>query len=665
MVFLRLFLRMSKKQTIRYGLIFGIVSSVPLITGAQSYTDTWTGNGTTWTANGCGIQVTTAVSGLQNGASVNFSNAQMGCNLPGTYASNTIVGREALAPFLDFGNDGKGVLSFTFNRPVTNPVLHLDRLGGGYGFDPRSNSALLTLITPNLSLERLTGNGNHFEVTPNTILRTPDALFGNNTTAECGIASVGGAAGSVRIMGRVTTVSFEFERVGASGSADAIEVVWEFFCDFDGDGVSDATDLDDDNDGILDIEELRGNANLDTDNDGLIDSMDLDSDGDGCFDVVESGFTDQDADGILGSLPNTVDASGLIIDENDGYTPPLDMDQNGTRDFQENRTPIILSRSPDMELCQGEMAVLSVSLANPVPLQWQISIDEGLTWINLVETNRYTGVNDEILEIYAVNKDEDNRKFRVQLESCNGPILSEPITLTVVQLPDAGIGRTVTLCSNDSPVNLMDLLEGSPDANGSWSPTLSAGNTMFDPGNDAAGTYTYRVEKGVCGSVSSEVIIEIIEEPVITDIAVMGFSDNNSISVTVDGDGPHEYSVNGFDYQDLPYFDGLEPGEYLVSVRNEGYCAVATEKVVVLGCPKFFTPNGDGNNDTWNIAGSRDIAHTLEIYDRYGKLLAVLDNRSSGWDGSYNGKRLPASDYWFKFSDETGAAKTGHFSLKR
>ena len=57
--------------------------------------------------------------------------------------------------------------------------------------------------------------------------------------------------------------------------------------DNDGDLICDEDDIDDDNDGILDVDE--GCCNLDTDNDGIPDYFDLDSDNDGCADAIEAG----------------------------------------------------------------------------------------------------------------------------------------------------------------------------------------------------------------------------------------------------------------------------------------------------------------------------------------------------------------------------------------
>ncbi len=63
--------------------------------------------------------------------------------------------------------------------------------------------------------------------------------------------------------------------------------------DVDGDGITNNIDIDDDNDGILDVDELG-----DTDGDGVPDCFDLDSDNDGIYDIYEAGGTDVNFDGV-------------------------------------------------------------------------------------------------------------------------------------------------------------------------------------------------------------------------------------------------------------------------------------------------------------------------------------------------------------------------------
>jgi gliding motility-associated-like protein len=99
-------------------------------------------------------------------------------------------------------------------------------------------------------------------------------------------------------------------------------------------------------------------------------------------------------------------------------------------------------------------------------------------------------------------------------------------------------------------------------------------------------------------------------------------------------------------------------------------CTYLTKEVLVIDYPKYFTPNGDGYNDTWNIIGLNQPDAKLFIFDRYGKLLKQLSatTASEGWNGIYNNEKLPSTDYWFTLDyTENGTKKQfkAHFSLKR
>ncbi|OMP31810.1 BspA family leucine-rich repeat surface protein [Mangrovimonas sp. DI 80] len=90
-----------------------------------------------------------------------------------------------------------------------------------------------------------------------------------------------------------------------------------------------------------------------------------------------------------------------------------------------------------------------------------------------------------------------------------------------------------------------------------------------------------------------------------------------------------------------------------------------TEEVEKFAIPSFFSPNNDGYNDYWKISDPNNIILKIHIYDRYGKLIGDVENSSNGWDGFYNGKTLPSSDYWYLIEDKNGNTLKGHFSLIR
>lgn len=132
--------------------------------------------------------------------------------------------------------------------------------------------------------------------------------------------------------------------------------------DYDGDGLSDEDDLDDDNDGILDTVENAvcdpASATCDTDGDGIANKFDLDSDGDGITDVIESDGTDANKDG---RADGAVDANGVPATANGGSTPPdtdsdkktdpydVDADGDGIRDNIEGQGTYVKPSGKDTD----------------------------------------------------------------------------------------------------------------------------------------------------------------------------------------------------------------------------------------------------------------------------------------------------------------------------
>jgi len=200
----------------------------------------------------------------------------------------------------------------------------------------------------------------------------------------------------------------------------------------------------------------------------------------------------------------------------------------------------------------------------------------------------------------------------------------------------------------------------------------STGETTESIIVNGAGEYTVTVtdQFGCENSHTVRVIdsdVAVIENVSISDFHV---ADNNSITVEVSGIGDYEYSIDGVNYQDSNSFEGLSPGTYTVYVSDKNGCGVTQKEVDLLGAPQFFTPNGDGFNDFWQIINvTKRPGTTVAIYDRYGKLMANIDSNGPGWDGNYNGKPALSTDYWYivnvKEPDGKDRQVKGHFALKR
>jgi gliding motility-associated-like protein len=149
------------------------------------------------------------------------------------------------------------------------------------------------------------------------------------------------------------------------------------------------------------------------------------------------------------------------------------------------------------------------------------------------------------------------------------------------------------------------------------------------------------------------------------------FAANPTIEVVVTPPGNFLYQLDFGPIQTVPVFDQVAHGIHTLTIFDATGCSVPdyqTLEVLIIDYPRFFTPNGDGFNDTWNIFELNNLPATIYVFDRMGKLLKQLTPDGDGWDGNYHGAPMPATDYWFLVEyEENGMMKKfkSHFSLKR
>ena len=200
---------------------------------------------------------------------------------------------------------------------------------------------------------------------------------------------------------------------------------------------------------------------------------------------------------------------------------------------------------------------------------------------------------------------------------------------------------------------------------GAWSPTLNNLETT---------TYTFTPENGQCSYLTTMTIEVGTFSPIsITASNISNdFDSNQIISVTASGgSGNYEFQLDGGSWQSnsiFEYVTGCE--EHIVAARDVDGCIFETEtSVMIMDYPKFFTPNYDGYNDTWNIKCLEDNPLAkVSIFDRFGKLLLSFKPTQNDWDGTFNGQLVPTSDYWFVASylnsDGTETQFRSHFTLR-
>lgn len=253
------------------------------------------------------------------------------------------------------------------------------------------------------------------------------------------------------------------------------------------------------------------------------------------------------------------------------------------------------------------------------------------------------------------------------------------LQLTVHPRPQFEVDQSAIFCLDGAPITLETY---NPQGVYSYVWTDSQGNIVSLADNAVVtqgGTYTV-VATSANNCVSFPYSFNVVESAIATitddDITIEDFSNNNTITIDTSnlGIGDYEFSLDSEfgPYQNEPFFDHVGAGAHVLYVRDKKGCGIASIDVFVLGFPKYFTPNSDGYNDTWNIKGWNDdftASSYIRIFDRYGKLIKHLYPGSDGWTGIFNGRKLPSSDYWFVANlvkvDGTSQILRGHFSLVR
>ena len=261
----------------------------------------------------------------------------------------------------------------------------------------------------------------------------------------------------------------------------------------------------------------------------------------------------------------------------------------------------------------------------------------------------------------------------------------EEVTLRVNLYPEFELDNLYILCVNTNGTEVVEvpptITTGLSESDYSFEWTLNGtillGETSSSIVPEVGGIYEVTVTDiatsaiTMCQTTKSTEVLESTIASFDAEVTSNAFSGNHTVSVTVNGSGSYEFSLDYGPWQESPEFINVTGGLHTVLARDINGCGVSSVEILALDYKKYFTPNGDGTNETWNIVGiERQPTAKIYIFDRYGKLLKQLDPSGPGWDGTYRGVLMPSDDYWFvvEYTEpRTGQIKEfkSHFSLKR
>ncbi|MGB1308011.1 MAG: choice-of-anchor L domain-containing protein [Oceanihabitans sp.] len=235
-------------------------------------------------------------------------------------------------------------------------------------------------------------------------------------------------------------------------------------------------------------------------------------------------------------------------------------------------------------------------------------------------------------------------------------------TITINPTPQVDILNNQSTCNY---FNLQPLTNGNyfTETGGTGMP-LFAGDTIYT----SQTIYIYNSSANCDNESSFEITIfpatnfSLTQDNIqITEQDLLVLMDDMSIN--------YQYAIDNQNYQNSNLFYNLTEGLHILHVQDENGCVqqnitftIEVDKFII---PAFFTPNADNYNDTWQVIDSKNRIKSIYIFDRYGKVITQVAPNSYGWDGNYNGKVAPSTDYWYSITLLDGTLHQGHFTLKR
>jgi len=281
----------------------------------------------------------------------------------------------------------------------------------------------------------------------------------------------------------------------------------------------------------------------------------------------------------------------------------------------------------DTLICEGERLTLNAEVTNGAYL-WS------------------TGSTDPQVSL------EEAGEYWVEI-TADGCPQRDTLQLDVLAVPSVDLGPNDSICEGETLLldATSDIAEAYLWQDGSTEPGFTA---------DREGTFSVEVGNQ-CGSVSDEINIAYLARRLTVNLGGdQGICEGDSI--TIDGTTPNAGAYLWSNGATTPVLTTSTPGIYQLTASNE--CFEDTDEIQITDqdccavfVPNIFSPNGDGNNDVFQVFTDCDIlSFRLKIFDRWGSLVYESNDLNRGWNGLINNQILPKGVYtWFiEYDDGTG-----------
>lgn len=317
--------------------------------------------------------------------------------------------------------------------------------------------------------------------------------------------------------------------------------------------------------------------------------------------------------------------------------------------------PVVTTNGP-ITVCRGQ------------PINLNVNTAAGYRWTG---PNGFTSTDRAPVIANAI--DQMAGTYTVTLTNAAGCVNSASFLVSVIPPTDARIAAINAICEGSSVT-----LNASGGTTYRWFPArgLSATNIANPVATPAQTTvYTVVASNGACEN-SAEIEVTVLKLPKTSagadkkilegeSIMLDGFAEGGNATVTwTPAEGLSDPGIAN------PIASPVKDMLYTITVSS--FCGTVTDQVFVrvyqnVKIPTVFSPNGDGINDTWEMATLNTYERpTVKIMNRNGESVFESNGPYKAWDGKQNGKDLPVGVYFYiiRIADDL-KVRTGSVTILR
>lgn len=248
--------------------------------------------------------------------------------------------------------------------------------------------------------------------------------------------------------------------------------------------------------------------------------------------------------------------------------------------------------------------------------------------------------------------------YTLKLTTPEGCVATGSTTVTVNPAPVVTVSGDAEVCEGTGTV-----LHASGGQSYLWSPATGlSDNTVADPVASPLTTTVYTVtisNNGLACRSSARVTVKVLKNAAVFAGPDKTIINGNKVQLegTVSGGNIRHFWTPADNLSDASLLNPVATPErtttYTLHAVSDAGCIGAEDEMTVtvnekIVIPNTFSPNGDGINDVWNIAGLDTYAKpAVTIFNRYGSQVYKSVGYATPWNGTNNGDQLPVGTYYY------------------